>query len=116
MPLASEVATEFRKLADALDRNPEAEIVKPHMNFSHTCCTNAREKFLALAAMLPRPIKKGDGYRADILELSYESAAIQIDSYIDKSLTCELVEPAKPAVYRCIPLLSEDEEATLEAQ
>ena len=114
MPLAHDVATELRKLADALDRNPEAEIVRPFMNFPHTYVSKAKEKFLALVAILPRPIKKGDGYCADILELSYESADLLINAYIDKSLTCELVESAKPAVYRCIPILSGGEESMLE--
>jgi hypothetical protein len=114
MPKANEVATELRKLADALDKSPDAEIVRPSMNFSHTYVGKAKEKFLALAHLLPLPLKKGNGYSENVLELTYESATIIIASYIDKQLTCELVEPAKPAVYRCDPILSEAEESSLE--
>jgi hypothetical protein len=113
MPLAHDVAVELRKLADSLDKNPEAEIGRPNVNFSHTYGINPKERFLALAPLLPRPLKKGDRY-TDVLKLTYETTAICIQAYIDKSLTCELVEAAKPAVYRCVPILSLDEEATLE--
>ena len=32
---------------------------------------------------------------------------------IQRASVCELVEPAKPAVYRCVPLLSDEEEGAL---
>ena len=35
MPLAKDVAAELRKLADCLDKSPEAEIKKPSVSFWH---------------------------------------------------------------------------------
>ncbi len=86
------------------------------MYFSHTYISNPKSKFLGLATLLPRPLKKGEGYTKDVLELTHETPAIIIQAYIDKSETCELVEPAKPAVYRRVPILSLDEEDSLDTQ
>jgi hypothetical protein len=116
MPLAHEVATELRKFADSLDKTPDAEIVRPRVFFAHTYVSNPKDRFLALASLLPRPLKKGDGYTKDVLDLTHETPNITIKAYIDKSETCELVEPAKPAVYRCVPILSLDEEDSLDTQ
>ena len=38
---------------------------------------------------------------------------VYLRACIDRAQVCELIEPAKPAVYRCFPLLSDQEEAEL---
>lgn len=65
MPKAADIAIELRKLADRLDSNPEAELVAPTIYFTHAYLAasfNAKNLFLALAKLLPRPLKKGDGF------------------------------------------------------
>ena len=113
MPLAHEVATELRKFADSLDRVPDAEVSRPFMNFGRDYLANDKERFLSIARFMPRPIKKE--YTDRELKLNYESPALYIFANIDRADVCELVEPAKPAVYRCDPILSDDEVESLEA-
>lgn len=109
------VAAELRKLADALDVQSEAEIEKPMIHFYGY----DKNSFLALARMLPRPLKKFVRDPEDAkwarVHLEYNSDALTIDCSIPQSLTCELVTPAKPAVYRCAPILSEEEDAEVMA-
>jgi len=112
MPKANEVATELRKLADALDRNPNAEVPHPYMGFGMSYNAGDKERFLAIAAVLPRPLKKV--YRDNEFRLEYESPTISVAARIDRQKVCELIEPAKPAVYRCDLILSEAEESLLE--
>lgn len=113
MPLAKEVAAELRKLADSLDCNGDAELIQPTIFFIHSG-ESSKAPFLALARLLPRPIVKGENYSKEKIKLEYESAGLDIYVTIPKSLTCELVESAKPAVYRCDPILSAEEDAELE--
>lgn len=111
MPLAHEVATELRKFAARLDSDPEAEISRPYLSFSRDYTNNDKEKFLAVARFLLRPFAKK--YDDRELMLTYDSPALYLYARIDRNLVCEIVEPAKPAVYRCEPLLSAEEEDSL---
>jgi hypothetical protein len=49
------------------------------------------------------------------LKLEYSSKFMDVYTSIPQSFTCTLIEPAKKAVYRCDPILSESEDAELEA-
>ena len=112
MPKAHEVATELRRIADALDRDPEAGVQKPYVSFY---CYE-KEMFLRTARILPRPLgKKYDNYgnKSDRLRLVYNGPALDLDCNAPRSLISELVEPAKPAVYNCEPILSPEEEESL---
>jgi hypothetical protein len=105
---AGKVAAELRKLADALDSHPDAEVTKPWINFYG----DDKASFASIVKILPRPLAKkidpgDDKYRR--IRVAYKSDALDIDASVPQYLTCELVEPAKPAVYRCDPLLSLDE-------
>jgi hypothetical protein len=103
------VAIELRKLADALDVQPDAEIITPWIMFHGY----EKDEFLATARLLPRPLTKkveDDGSKWARVRLECKSP-INISASAPQSLTCELVEPAKPAVYRCAPILSEEEDA-----
>ncbi len=114
MPLAKEVAQEFRKLADALDTIADATVTQPYVTFYHYA-ENEKDGFLALAKVFPRPFTKTyeDGERGDII-LQHETPAVRIRALIKRSAVCRIVEPAKPAVYDCTPLLSAEEESSLE--
>lgn len=115
MITAHDVATELRKLADSFDQKPEAIVCRATVSFY--CDT--KEEFLSAASLLPRPYSKGEddygstAYRR--IHLNHETSAMLVDVNVYKHLTCELVEPAKPAVYRCDPILSAIEEVNLEA-
>lgn len=116
MPKAHEIATELRKLADALDAQPDAELVRPFLSWHHHSASE-KGSFLSIAQIMPRPFKKTvDTLGSNpVLDIQYQSNAITAYAQIPQSLTCELVEPAKPAVYRCDPILSALEEAQLES-
>lgn len=112
MPTAGAVAAELRKLVDALAKEPETEISEPSIYFSHYQ-PNAKDLFLALVKVLPRPLVKnytGEDGQGD-LQLKYSSPAMSINCYIHRSQVCTMVEPAKPAVYKCEPLFSDEDEA-----
>jgi hypothetical protein len=110
---AGDLATELRKFADRLDAQPETLIETPSMHFSH----HSKDPFLALARLMPRPMKKQIrtwAHSAPDLSLTYDSPTLHIGSSIPQSLTCTLVKPAQEAVYECDPILSEAEDAELE--
>lgn len=114
MSKAGSVAIELRRLADALDKQPDAEIIKPMVTFYGY----EKSSFIATVKLLPRPLKKrisepGDSKWARV-RVGYVGDAIDIDASVPQSLTCELVQPAKAAVYRCDPIFSEEEDAALE--
>ncbi len=113
MPLASEVAAELRKFADRLDTNPEAKIKAPTVLFYHWS-EKDKEAFLEVAKLMPRPVVKGEDTCKTELQIRYQSPAMEITAAIPKSISCKLVEPARPAVYDCITILSPEEDAELE--
>lgn len=111
---AHEVATELRKLADSLDKQPEAVVRKAWVSFY----CDRKDEFLNTARLLPRPVKKSENHPErpySRIKLEYMSDAMDAYASIEKSKTCELIEPAKPAVYRCAPILSDEEESGVSA-
>lgn len=106
---AGKVAAELRKLADALDANPEAIVEQPYVSFY----CDSKNAFASTVKLLPRPLTKRITDKDDPawarIRVEYKSDAIDVDASVSQHLTCALVEPAKPAVYRCDPLLSLDE-------
>lgn len=111
MPLAKDVALELRKLADSLDKQPDAEITQPWITFYE----HQKERFLATARLLPRPLTKDEDYDSSRFRLIYDSfdTSIHIECSVDKSTVCTLIEPAKPAVYKCVSILIDDELETM---
>jgi hypothetical protein len=110
MPKANEVATELRKLADALDKSPDVKLIRPFIFFTHYG-ESEKESFLAVAKALPRPFTKE--YKDNDVRLEYESRGVNIFVKINQSAICRLVTPARPAEYECEPLLSLEEEESL---
>lgn len=109
---AGMVAAELRKLADGLDKEPEAEVIEPSIYFSCSYSRQPKEFFLNLAKLLPRPLKKI--FNDTEIRLEYSSPALSVSAYTKRSVLCTLLEPAKPAVFKCDPILSPEEEAQLE--
>ena len=106
---ASELATKLRKLADGLDKAPDAEI-DPYVSISPR--KGDKETFLELAKVLPRPLTKKIRHEGT----SYEDFTLEGDGFvlgIPRSTMCILVEPARPARYECPTILSDEEEAAL---
>lgn len=102
-------AIELRKLADSLDKNPESVITKPWVFFP----SYDKEGFVNAVRLMPRPLKKSVDKHGDEryrkLMVDYASPALDIHATVPQSLMCELIEPAKPAVFRCDPILSDFE-------
>ena len=112
MPKASEVANELRKLADAFDQHPESPATKAYV----TLMCDTKEEFVSVSKMLPRPLVKSIQYEGkdyEELRVEYSNSAVRIMATIKRNLVCQLVEPAKPAVYKCEPILSQLEEESL---
>jgi hypothetical protein len=114
-PKASEVATELRNLADRIEKLGDAEVSRPFVYFSHSSYgDNKKERFVALAKVLPRPLKKTyvEGLYPD-LTLEHNTDIIHITAAIPRSEVCEILEPARPAKYHCPSIFTTDEEAAL---
>ena len=112
MPTAHEVATELRKLADALDVEPDTELSHPTIYFSCSYSANPKEHFLGIARLMPRPFTKKPlvtEYR-----IEHKQPGLDVVAYVSREHVCTLIEPAKPAVYDCPSLLSGAEEAGIE--
>ena len=110
MTTAGAVATELRRIADALDKEPEAEITIPSVwfwSYGH------KESFLNLMRLMPRPFEK-EYKDSNLIVTKSDLTAIHFQARVDRSAVCTLVEPAKPAVYKCEPLLSDEEETALD--
>lgn len=102
------VASELRRLADSLDAQPDTSITKPWLFFYG----HDKASFGAIVKLLPKPLTKRieegcEEFRR--IRVEYQNEAIDVCASVPQSLTCELLEPAKPAVYRCDPLLSLEE-------
>ena len=110
---AGQVAAELRKIAEALDKQPETPIVGGDLYFSCSYEGDAGKKaFISLAKLLPHPlVKKPD---ENNYWLKGGNEALTTDLYIARSQICTLIEPAKPAVYDCPSILSQEEEDALE--
>jgi hypothetical protein len=101
MPTAHEVAVELRNLADHLDTQPFAVIDQPWVIFSSKYKREGKTTFLALAALLPKPLVKGDGYGHNDVTLTFENPGIRVTSCIEKykmrkdrlALELEVAEP-----------------------
>ena len=114
MTTAGAVAIELRRVADALDKEPETPFEQPMVSFycnDYLAADKGKTAFLNVVRLLPKPLTKKPS--DTVMELEYKTDAILLRAQIDRSAVCTLVEPAKPAVYRCEPLLSQDEEAAL---
>jgi hypothetical protein len=115
MAKAKQVAAALRTIAENLEREPEAEVGY----FYCSAYPQNKEQALNLARLMPRPYTKK--YSDNEIELYHEFMAsdITLDFAVHHHITikrihvCELVEPAKPAVYKCNPLLSDEEEDAL---
>lgn len=114
MPKASEVASELRKLADGLDREPDMEVDDPYVSFYNG---SNKQKFLGTIRALPRPLVKEyeDGAYGEV-KVVYKSSAITIKCSVMRSVVCKVVKPAEtiPAVYECEPLLSLEDDAKID--
>ena len=106
---ARSLASELRRIADALDKDPELEL-RPYLSIS--VADDNKSTFLALAKIMPRPMAKG----IDFLGTAYEDFKLEHDFWrikIPRNSMCVLVEPARPARYECPNILSPEEEEAL---
>lgn len=111
MPKCSEVANALRNLAERLDAEPDAEIPEPNV-WWYLHGKSDLPAFKTMARLMPRPISKSiddPSSSMPYLILGHVTPHIRIDTRIPQAVTCTLVEPAKPAVYECDPILSQEE-------
>jgi hypothetical protein len=115
MAKAKQIAEALRTIAENLEREPEAECGYIFVSSR----ADDKDIFLNLVRLMPRPFSKE--YTDTDLEIEHNfmasparhDYAVRYYMSIKRAKVCELIEPAKPAVYRCEPILSEAEEATL---
>lgn len=109
MPKAIEVAKELRRVADALESAGDTEIQIPWLWFY---CSE-KDAFLNTARAMPHPLKKEVKYPDDPgiseLRVVYRSDALDLEVSVPRAKVCTIVEPAKPAVYDCVKILSDEE-------
>ena len=110
MPKAGEIAKELRRLADALDKEPETELKKATVYFLQSYGDTAKEMFLSVARLMPRPYDKKFEDRE--IRIGYDTEALSVFATVNRNEVCTIV---KPAVYDCVPLLTREEEAEIEA-
>jgi len=112
-PTAGQVAIELRRLADALDKEPDAPTARASIFFPwYYLGAESKNIFLHLAKVFPRPLTKEMTDRE--VEIKYSTPALEVRAYIDRNKVCTLKEPAKSAVWECEPLLSEADEAAFQ--
>jgi hypothetical protein len=104
-----EYATELKKLADEMLACPDFQL-----GWSDDTCTlgigASKDELLAFAKNL-RPLRKE--YSDTQIKLFFGSGRITAEISADRTVACRIVEPAKPPVYECDPLLAPEEEAAL---
>jgi hypothetical protein len=110
------LAQELRKLADAVENVPRvnnSNFAKPYLwiSYRYGVVEDSKAMFTNMAKALPRPVKKV--FSNDDFQIVYDTPAIKVELSIDRSTVCELIEPAKPAVYRCAPLMSAEDESEI---
>ena len=114
MPTAHESSLELRRLADALDSNPDMIIARPMIYLGYNYgLGGGKDGFLNFAKVMPRPFDKV--YGATELELRILTDAIHITACINRDKVCRIVTPAQPAQYECEPLFSDSEEEGMTA-
>lgn len=105
------MAAELRKVADALDKEPEAEMCDPLLSFAPANKTT----LVNLAKLLPRPIEKSyqDFCGTPTIQLDYKADALRVWVKADRDIACRIIRHAIPAQYDCEPLLSTEEDEAL---
>ena len=106
---AGAVAQELRRIADALDKEPTLEIA-PYLSISAKF--DDVEGFRKLAKIMPRPMTKKIAFEGE----TYEDFVLESEFWnikIPRKTICKIIQPARPAIYDCPPVLSEEEEAEM---
>lgn len=105
------LAAGLREFAERLESAPEFEFGEDWLTQRHIFIA-AEDAVTAKAfAHVLKPCTKT--FTETQIKLTANFGAVQVQVEIPRQKVCELVEPAKPAVYRCDPLLSADEEAEI---
>ena len=116
MPLAKDVAIELRKVADALDLNPEVKTPTPDLTFWCFSGEDQKRLFLDTARILPRPVAKKyptDADKYSRVSVEHNSDALHVSTSIYRESICRIIKPAQPAEYDCELTLLDHEDAAL---
>jgi len=115
MTTTHEIASDLRKLADALEQATDKTVISPKLSFG---AGSNREQFLGAVAVMPHPFDKvipSTSNEYDIVRLEHKMSSLIVETWAFRTAACRIVEPARPAVYDCEPLLSAIEEEALSA-
>lgn len=116
---AREIAAELRRIADAIECEPEKELQQPTLSFSFY----EKEPFLAIVKALPKPVYKH--YTQYSLTIStapmkdnkeyrvYDYLPVYLVVDVPRDKVCKLIQEAQDAVYECESLLSDAEAAEI---
>jgi hypothetical protein len=114
---AKDAVENLRKLADLLEKHGDAEI---YMSASNVWIYG-KQNFLEVAKDFPRPCRKAtEDWECGDFKLMHGDLTTNslIALRIPRTLVCNLIEPAKPAVpavYDCPDVLGDDAEGQLTA-
>lgn len=109
MYTAAQVAAELRRIADALDKEPELELA-PYLSIYVK--GDDKDAFLKLARAMPRPMTKG----IDFEGTTYADFKLQYGFWrikIPQGCMCTIKTPARPAEYDCASIFTPEEEKML---
>lgn len=100
----------LRQLADYLENNPD--IPTPSSTTVTACATDylneeGTKHNMQAVAKCPGPWSKE--FDDSFLTLTRKFAGIELQVFCNRNHVCKMVEPAKPAVWDCEPLLSAKE-------
>ncbi len=110
---AIDAVANLRKLADLLEKHGDTEIRMT----SARIWFESKESFMTFARDFPRPYAKeyGEGkYGSLVLTHGELTKTGEIHLDVERSAVCEMIEPARPATFRCPSIFSPEEEAEME--
>jgi hypothetical protein len=107
-----EYAQKLKIAAEFFLSKPEFKIRNSPILFSSYW--SDKEAFLAAVKALGSGEKKYEGESLKFIVTITEGLTFDVE--VSRSAVCRLVKPAQPAVYDCEPLLSQEEEATLDGR
>ena len=111
-------AKQLRKLAEFLEAAPAFKLPDYSTEYNDTCGIAQFDYHYDKAGFISAVKALGSGKKREKTicqpEIHFMAADGLLRLAIYKEALCRLIEPAKPAVYECEPLLSQAEEAQID--
>jgi hypothetical protein len=104
-----DLADALIRLATRFKQAAAFELPQYRRPWLHWSFWEEKASFIAAA----RVLGGNKRYTDTDLSLEQDFGPLEVCLRIDRKAVCRIVEPAKPAVYECDPILSEEEEAQI---